>query len=399
MTPRDGLIHGVGRVRVHALVDGLGSGGAQFLLADFAEASAGAGIELSVGTLQRLTPPSPAADRLRARGFEPHEVPISTMMVDPRALRRVRAHLARLRPELVHTHLGTSDFLGTIAARSLGIPSVTTIHGDWWPDGGLDRVRTWLMSRARRHCADIVIAVSESARSAYLANRRDAPEHVAVVHNGIVDRARPGSGARIRQELGLRQDDLIITSLSALRPEKNFEASIDALALVRDRFPRARLVIVGDGPHEDVVRRHAARLGDAVVLAGHREDAMELLDASDVLVHPSHFDAFPTTLLEAMAARVPIVTTAVGGMLEIVEPDVTGILVAPPPSAAAFAAALAPVLEHKELRARLGAAARARYERDFTAEPWVHRVRAVYDSVLARRRLLGRRAQGRRRQP
>jgi glycosyltransferase involved in cell wall biosynthesis len=308
-------------------------------------------------------------------------VPVSSM-VHPREVRRVRAHLAQLRPDLVHTHLGTSDFLGGVAARSLGIPSVTTIHADWWPGGRRDRLRSWLMARARRHCAAVVIAVSESSRSAYLAAGNDVPEHVEVVHNGIVDRARPGSGSRVRQELGLGQDELVVTALSKLRPEKNFEASIDAMGVVRRRFPQARLVIAGDGPHEEAVRRHAARLGDAVVMTGHREDTMELLDASDILVHPSHFDAFPTALLEAMAASVPVVATAVGGMLEIVAADVTGILVPPTPSPGAFAAAMTPLLENAELRARLGAAGRARYEREFTAAAWAGRMRAVYDRVL-----------------
>jgi glycosyltransferase involved in cell wall biosynthesis len=224
--------------------------------------------------------------------------------------------------------------------------------------------------------------VSESSRSAYLAAGCDVPEHVQVLHNGIVDRARPGAGSGVRRELGLAQDEVVITALSKLRPEKNFEASIDAVMLIRRRFPKARLVIAGDGPHEQAVRRHAAGLGDAVVLAGHREDTMELLDASDILVHPSHFDAFPTTLLEAMAASVPVVATGAGGMLEIVEPDVTGILVPPPPSAAAFAAAMTPLLEHAERRAQLGAAGRARYERRFTAAAWARRVRALYDDVL-----------------
>lgn len=368
-------------VRVHTLVDTLDSGGAEFLLAEFAAVAAGAGIELSVAALKPLTPASFAAERLRAAGLEPQAVPVSST-VHPREVRRVRAHLARVRPDLVHTHLGTADFLGGIAARSLGIPSVTTIHADWWAGGRRDRLRNWLTARARRHCAAVVIAVSESSRSAYLAAGCDVPAHVQVLHNGIVDRARPGSGAGVRRELGLAQDELVITALSKLRPEKNFEASIDAVALLRRRFPKARLVIAGDGPHEQAVRLHAAPWGDAVVLAGHREDTMELLDASDVLVHPSHFDAFPTALLEAMAASVPVVATAAGGMLEIVEPDVTGILVPPPPSAGAFAGALTPLLEHAELRTRLGAAGRARYERQFAADAWARRVRAVYDGIL-----------------
>jgi glycosyltransferase involved in cell wall biosynthesis len=374
-----------GPVRVHALVDTLDSGGAEFLLAEFAAVAARAGIELSAAALKPLTPQSFAADRLRSRGVTPQAVPVSSM-VHPREVWRVRAHLAAVRPQLVHTHLGTSDFLGGLAARSLRIPSVATIHANWWPRRRTDRLRNWLMARARRHCADVVIAVSESARREYIEAGWDVPAHVAVVHNGIVDRASPGSGAAVRRELGLAPDELVITALSKLRPEKNFEASIDAVSLLRRRFPKVRLVIAGDGPHEAAVRRHAARLGDAVVLTGHREDTIELLDATDLLVHPSHFEAFPTTLLEAMAASVPVVATATGGMLEIVEPDVTGILVPPPPTAAAFAAALAPLLEAAELRARLGAAGRARYEREFTAAAWARHVRAVYDGVLMSRR-------------
>jgi glycosyltransferase involved in cell wall biosynthesis len=369
-------------VRVHALVDNLGSGGAEFLLADLAAVAPGAGIELSVATLKPMLSPSPAADRLRGRGVEPRHVQV-TSMIGARDGLRLRTHLERVRPDLVHTHLGTSDFLGGIAARSLGLPSVATIHADWWPRGRRDRAKTWLSSRARRHCAKVVIAVSDSARSAYLNGGRDAPEHVVVVRNGIADRARPGSGPAVRLELGLDPGDLVVTALSKLRPEKNFETSVAAVALLRERLPRVRLVIAGDGPHAEVVRRHAGRLQKCARVVGHREDVMALLDATDVLIHPSHFDAFPTSLLEAMSASVPVVATATGGMLEIVEHGSTGVLVDPPPAAEAFAAALEPLLADATLRRRLGEAGRARYEREFTAQSWALRLRGVYDQVLA----------------
>ncbi len=372
------------RLRVHALVDTLGSGGAEFLLSDFAEVAAGAGIDFSVASLKPITSAAPAAERLRRGGLEPEAVPV-TSLANPRELLRVRAHLAKVRPDVLHTHLGTADYFGGIAGWSLRIPLVTTIHADWWPENRADRVRTWLAARSRRHFADVVVAVSESARSAYLTAGRDVPGHVVVVRNGIVDRARPGAGAGVRRELGLRSDELVVTAVSSMRPEKNFEGSIDAVGLLRDRFPQARLVIAGDGPHEDAVRRHAVGLGDAVILPGHREDVMELLDASDVLVHPSHFDAFPTTALEAMAASVPIVGTGVGGLLEIVEPGVSGVLVPPPPTAEAIADGLAPLLADAELRTRIGSAGRARYEREFDASAWVARMRALYERVLAAR--------------
>ena len=372
------------RLRVEVLIDTLGGGGAEFLLADYAAAAPAVGVEARVTSLKPLTPPSPAADRLRSRGLEPAAVPV-TSMIHPRSMLAVRRHLAADPPDLVHTHLSTADFVGGAAARSLGLPFVSTIHADWFGESRASRARSWLAARARRHCAETVIAVSASSRCAYLRAGYDRPAHVIVVRNGIEDRASPGSGGRLRAELGLGPDDLVVTAVSAMRPEKNFEAAIDALALLRGRFPAARLVIAGDGPYASSVRVHARDLGKAVVLAGHREDVMELLDATDVLVHPSHFDAFPTTLLEAMAASVPVVATAVGGMLEIVRPGETGVLVPPPPTAARFADALAPLLEDRALRGRMGAAGRARFEREFGTGPWLDRLRSVYDDALSGR--------------
>ncbi len=372
-------------IRVEAVVDTLWSGGAEFLLAEFAEVAAAAGVELSVTALKALTGPAPAADRLRERGFEPSAVPVKSL-VDPRELLRVRRHLQAVRPDVVHTHLTVADVLGGLAARSLHLPCISTLHADSWGGSRADRLRAQVSARVRRHCTDAVVAVSESARSAYLAAAGDAPDHVTVVHNGIVDRSRPGSGRTVRRELGIAPEELVVTSLSRLRPEKNFEASIDAVRLLLARFPRLRLVIVGDGPAEATVRRHAEPLGGAVILTGHRDDTMAVLDATDVLIHPSHFDAFPTALLEAMAASVPVVATATGGMLEIVRQDVTGRLVDPPPSGAAFAAALTPLLGDRELRLRLGTAGRERFERHFAAEAWAVRMRALYESVLTSRR-------------
>ena len=381
-------------LRVHVLIDTLGAGGAEFLLADFAAVAPDVGIDVTVAALKPLSGPVPAAERLRRGGVEPDAVPV-TSMVRPRSLRLVRAHLARVRPDLLHTHLGTADFLGGAAARTLQIPCVSTIHADWFGESRADRARAWLAARARRQCADLVIAVSDSSRRAYLAEGLDRPDHVTVVRNGIAERARPGSGAAVREQLGLAAGDLVITAVSALRPEKNFETAIDAVGLLRDRFPNARLVIAGDGPHAEAVRVHAAGR-ERVILAGHREDVMELLDATDVLVHPSRFDAFPTTLLEAMAASVPIVATAVGGMLEIVEPETSGILVPPPPTARAFADALTPLLEDVALRRRLAAGGRARFEREFGALPWLRRLRATYDGVLNARGAATRRGRRRR---
>jgi glycosyltransferase involved in cell wall biosynthesis len=205
------------------------------------------------------------------------------------------------------------------------------------------------------------------------------------VHNGIDVRVAAGAGPALRSELGLAPDDVILGMVSALRPEKSHDVAIEAVRLLRERFPAVRLLVVGDGAARQEVERLAAPLGDAVVLAGARADVMDVFDALDLCVHPSRADAFPTTLLEAMAASVPVVATAVGGIPEIVEDGVTGVLVDAPPSARRVADAVAALIRDPERRNALAAAGRARYEKLFTARPWAERTRAVYDAVLAER--------------
>jgi glycosyltransferase involved in cell wall biosynthesis len=368
---------------VHALIDNVRSGGAEFLLAELADVAEPNGIKLSVASLEPAHVPSPAADRLRRRGIEPAIVPVSSL-VSASDLWRVRRHLARRRPhiDLLHTHLGMSDFVGNLAARSLGIPSVATIHANWWPSDRRSRARNQLTSWARRHCTACVVAVSDSAKVAYLAGRRDRPEHVVVVRNGIADRARRGSGQRVRAELGLDHDAVLITMLSKLRPEKNFETGINVAVELRREFPNVRLLIVGDGPHEAAVRSHASRCGDGVRLLGHREDVMEILDATDIVLHPSHFDAFPTTVLEAMAASVPVVATATGGIVEIIENGSCGVLIPSSVDVQGFVTALRPLIADHERRRQMGRAARRRFEATFTADRWAARLRALYDDVL-----------------
>ena len=138
---------------------------------------------------------------------------------------------------------------------------------------------------------------------------------------------------------------------------------------------------MGDGPAREKVRRLVARLGATAILTGHRDDVMPVLMASDVVLHPTLMDAFPTALLEAAAARVPVVATAVGGIPEIVVDGATGLLVAAPPTAEAVADRLESLLLDSALRARLGRAAGERFEERFTARRWAAALREVYEGV------------------
>ncbi|MBX5441180.1 MAG: glycosyltransferase [Solirubrobacteraceae bacterium] len=368
-------------LRVHVLIDSLNWGGAETLLADFAAGAPAAGLEVSVGYLQDVNG-SPSAARLRGAGVEPQLVGVRRLL-DAESVLRVRRHLAAVRPDVVHTHLGAADVHGTLAARSLRLPVVSTIHlvGGEGGDGARGRARDRVMALARRRSRR-VIAVSDAARRAYLDGGWDDPSHVVTVHNGIAVRPLRATREQTRAALGVAPGAPLVVLVSVLRAGKGHEVAAEAVGRLRARFPGLRLLVAGDGPDRDAVARALAPLGDAALALGFRDDALELIAAADVLVLPTRMDAFPTALLEAAAVGVPVVATRVGGIPEIVDDGVTGLLVDPPPRADAVAAALGALLADPQRRARMGAAARERFATRFTAESWARRCRAVYDAVL-----------------
>jgi glycosyltransferase involved in cell wall biosynthesis len=366
-------------LNVLAVIDHLALGGAEVMLGRFAAAAPDAGIRLSVACLNERDG-NPSAAGLRAVGIEPVSLSIARLQLPE--LRILRRHIGHAAPDIVHTHLGGSDVLGLVAARSLGIPAVSTVHAMAWAGGLRARTKTELAARTRRHAAARIIAVSEGARDAYLARGWAPAEQVVTIRNGIDLRAAPGEGAIVRRELGFAPDDLVVGMVSALRPEKAHDVAIAAVARLCADHPKLRLLIAGQGASHDEIVRLAAPHGDRVVVAGMRSDVMRVFDALDVCLHPSRADALPTTLIEAMAASVPVVATDVGGIPELVDDGRTGLLVDAPPTVDAVAAALARLLGDARLRHEFGGAARAGYEQGFRAGPWIQRIRSLYDEVL-----------------
>jgi glycosyltransferase involved in cell wall biosynthesis len=370
--------------RVHALIDSLSCGGAEILLAELAAAAPGAGIQLTVGFLDDRDG-SPAARRLREAGVDPQLVGVGRLL-SARGFLAVRQQLERVSPEVVHTHLGHADCLGGLAARSLGLPVVSTVHAMTWNGSARERARHALSFAVRRLAARRVIVVSETARRAYLARSSIDSSRVILVRNGVGGRRRPGMGRRVRRELGIDPTAPLVALTAPLRLEKGHYLAFAALALLSQSFPDLRVLLLGGGAHARVITQQAGALGGRVTVTGHRDDVIDVLDAVDVVVHTPRTDALPTTLIEAAAAGVPVVATAVGGIPEIVIDGRTGVLLAPDAPATAIATALASVLASHEVRARLGLGARLRFEHRFGVEHWAANLRAVYDEVVERER-------------
>ncbi len=350
------------------------------LLGQFAAAAPAADIRLSVTCLCELDG-NPSAARLIDAGI----VPINLDLPGPprlKALRAVRRHIAEHRPDIVHTHLGEADLLGCVAARSLGVPVVCTIHSAAWGRS----LKTYTKRMMVKLCADRIIAVSDYARQSYLDSGFARPEQLVTIRNGIAAEPEHGSGRELRRELGWREDDLVVGTLSALRALKAHDVAVSAFRQLMDEFPTLKLLIVGRGREQNEIARMTADLRGRVAMIGHRLDVMRCFDAFDLCLHPSRMEALPSTLIEAMAASVPVVATNVGGIPEIVVDGVTGVLVPAPPSPGSLAAALRQLLPDDARRRAMGCAARTVYDERFTVGPWIQRTRALYEVVLAERR-------------
>lgn len=374
-------------MRVLWLIDSLTAGGAEALTAAFARARDPEGIELHVCALKSLDG-NPHEAELRELGVPVTNLGARTLR-DLRALARLRRLVRRTRPDLVHAHLAYAILWACLAVRDR--PVVATLHT---PPG----TRTWrsregwrqaLLSRAlRRRCARVV-AVSEALRRAYVEAWSLPADRVEVVPNGVeLDRFRPLDGAArraLRAELGIPAAAPLVTTVAVLRPGKGIEVLLEAAARLAADVPAARFLVVGDGPLRGVLERRAAAadLGERVRWLGHRGDVPRLLAASDLFVHPSLADAYPTALLEAMAAGLPALASAVGGVPEILGDPPCGVLV-PPGDAEALAAALRGLLADAEGRAELGRRARRRAEEALSARAWAQRLEALYRRVAAK---------------
>jgi len=377
------------RIRVTHVIHELHPGGAEQVLVDLAAAFPRFGVDLEVLSLMPTEGHS-YADGLRRLG-----VPISTLALpsrwDPRGLRRAVDALAATRPDVVHTHMKHADLVGAFAARRLGVPMVSTLHLIEDAVTPLGRGKRWLAAQARLREAARTVAVSDAVRRWYVdAFPSAVASSVVTVRNG---RAAPtnlsaSERAAIRRTLGIPEKAVVVTSVALMRPGKGQAAVLDAAARLAARTVPVdvRFLLVGDGELRPTIERQARELGLGrydVVFAGYRGDVPAVLQASDVLVHASDFDALPTALIEGLAAGLPTVAYSVGGVPEIVGPD-TGRLVAPG-AVTGLVEGLVELICAPALRAAMADAARARFAAEFEAGTFAARLRDLYREVRAER--------------
>ena len=263
----------------------------------------------------------------------------------------------RLRPDIVHAHSSKAGALGRLAAALACVPvRIFTVHG--WSfaaySGLSGHLYLWVERRLRR-VTNAVVCVAAASRDAGVAAGACRAERTVVIHNAV-DVAAFASPPRV-------DGAARVVSIGRLAFPKDFGTLVEALAATRADY---RAAFVGDGPLlQEVAAMILDRgLTERIDLLGNRGDVPDLLASADVFVLSSRSEAFPVSILEAMAAGLPVVATNVGGVAKSVVDGETGLLV-PPGDSGALAAALDRLLTDDALRLRLGAAGRERARRHF----------------------------------
>lgn len=302
-------------------------------------------------------------------------------------IRKFVAYCRANRFDLVHTHKYKDNLVGTVAAGYCGIPHlVRTIHGLAEPFHGFEAVKMRLYDTADdmaiRAKADKVIAVS--GEIAKILQARYGEQHVAHIYNGIqLDNIRfQKSPTDIRLLLNVSEGARLIGVVGRLTAVKGHQHFLAALAELKQRASDIHGVIVGDGPLRASLQAHAQKLGlaDCVHFVGHRDDTYDFMRALDVFVLPSLHEGIPMVLLEAMALARPIVASRVGGIPEVIQDGVHGLLV-PVGDEQALADACLQHLTDRELATRCCGAAQRRVEQQFSSAAMADQMCRLYAEV------------------
>ena len=325
-------------------------------------------------------PGSPLAERARAAGLPVHEVGMGGEW-DLGAVAALRRLYRGRSPDVVHMHTSHAHTLGCLAR--VGLPRPLTVVSRR-VDFSIYRNFLRLSWFKYRLLGDRFVAISGAIRERMVLDGIPA-DRVEVVWSGVDASLLEGPPRRdLRADLGLPPGTPLVGDVAAFGWHKAQEVLVEATPLLLRQAPDAHVIFIGEGEFRGKVEAAARALGEAggrVHFAGFRADVPDVLGSLDVFVMCSVMEGLCTSALDAQAAGVPVVASAVGGLVESVADGETGLLV-PPRDPAALADAVARLLRDRPLRERMAAAGRARVRERFSVRAMVEGNRAVYGRML-----------------
>ncbi|MCP2620325.1 glycosyltransferase [Candidatus Aminicenantes bacterium AC-334-K16] len=323
-------------------------------------------------------PGSPLARKAREEG-----IPVITLRMrgeaDFWAATRLALILKRKKCQLIHYHDAHAVMLGALASRIAKVPlRVLTRRVDFPLNENL--VSRWKYQKN----IDAFIAVSTGVQDVLVKGGIERRK-IYVVPDGIDFTPYEENKERgaLRVELNFSPDDYVVGIVAHLADHKGHKYLIEAIRLLKEKLPQVRLIIVGEGPLKLELSRQVKdfHLEDVVFFLGFREDIPRILASLDLFVLSSHLEGLGSSLLEAMASRLPVVATRVGGIPDVVIHQETGLLV-PPKNPPALAEAILDMYTHRERARQMGQKGYEVVHRKFSAEAMASRVIDVYQRLF-----------------
>ncbi len=289
---------------------------------------------------------------------------------------------------VLHTHGYWGGAMGRLAAATARVPvRFYQMHSAYRREFSW---RNRLTERLLARVTDRIIAGTDDIRRFLVEDIGILEDKVLLLRNGTPEPEPSSDPESLRKAFGLKRDDFVIGSLSRLDEGKGLFDVINAVALVRRKFPNVKVLLAGNGPFKsklEELARHELGVGGAL-FPGWVDEPGDVLGVADAFVLASEErEAVSTALIQAMAARLPIVVTRVGGNAEAIEDGINGILV-PPRNPAALAEALTFLLENRGKASQMARESRCRYEKHFRMEIYAERLRHLYFEFLRRRNIL-----------
>jgi len=303
------------------------------------------------------------------------------------------------KPDLVHTHLIHGDLYGTLAARWLGIKKiVSSKHND---DRFRRKVIIQWMNRFLNRRVAAVIVISHALKDFCIGFEKIHPPKIKVIHYGLEGFSNRMKNKDLRQTLGYEDDQVLFGIIARLTEQKGHIYLLEAFKKLAADYPRARLLIVGNGELDDSYPLSVIGPGDNLIVGngelddslkkmtrqlnlegrvsflGRREDTADLYNAFDIFVHPSLWEGFGLVFLEAMTFSLPVVATGVSAIPELIVDGETGILV-PPAEVEGLARAMAWMMDNPKERILMGEKGARRLKESFGMDKMVDETLSVY---------------------
>jgi glycosyltransferase involved in cell wall biosynthesis len=300
--------------------------------------------------------------------------------IDPLAILGCARAIQKNSIDLVHTHSSVDSWCCSLASRLSGVPVVRSRHL------GIPIQTNYFSYFLYMRLADRIITSGEAVRKRMIEVNGYDPRKIVSIPAGIDEQkfSPEIDGDPVRKEFNLRPGDFLLGVVSMLRKWKGHLYLLEAVKALGERIPDLKLLIAGSGPQEETIREFIREngLNGKVIMAGYREDVPQILKSLDLFVFPSYTnEAAPQVILQAMAMGIPVISTFVGGIEDVVSNGETGILV-PPADARALSEAILWVHQNREESGKMAQKAKETVWKDYAFSRTIERTEEVYKSLL-----------------